>query len=96
MRQNLKFAPAEPVAVAIGAVTLINTFETRPEHQDEVLRRLAEINEAHVTGYPGFVSSTLHFSLDGRRVVNYAEWDSREAWLAMANDPRIKIGRAHV
>lgn len=96
MRENLKFAPAAPAAVSVGGVTLINVFETTPERQDEVLRLLAEINEAQVKARPGFVSSVLHFSLDGRRVVNYAEWESREAWLAMANDPEIRAALAPV
>jgi quinol monooxygenase YgiN len=32
---------------------------------------------------PGFVSANIHRSLDGRRVTNYAQWRSREAFEAM-------------
>jgi quinol monooxygenase YgiN len=36
---------------------------------------------------PGFVSVNIHASLDGTRVVNYAQWESREHLEAMLADP---------
>jgi quinol monooxygenase YgiN len=36
---------------------------------------------------PGFRSANIHLSTDGTRVVNYAQWDSAEAYLAMLADP---------
>jgi heme-degrading monooxygenase HmoA len=35
----------------------------------------------------GFVSANIHKSLDGKRVVNYAQWRSREDFEAMLNNP---------
>ena len=36
---------------------------------------------------PGFVSANIHVSTDGTRVVNYAQWESAEAFQAMLADP---------
>jgi heme-degrading monooxygenase HmoA len=67
--------------------TLINTFVTTPETQQTVLDILTEAGENEIGHQPGFVSSSLHRSADGTRVVNYVQWESREAWQAMLADP---------
>ena len=30
-----------------------------------------------ISDLPGFIASTFHVSIDGTRVVNYAQWDSQ-------------------
>jgi len=36
---------------------------------------------------PGFVSANVHRSLDGTKVVNYAQWESQDAFTAMLRHP---------
>jgi heme-degrading monooxygenase HmoA len=36
---------------------------------------------------PGFVSATIHRSLDGAKVVNYAQWRSKEDFAALKSHP---------
>jgi heme-degrading monooxygenase HmoA len=36
---------------------------------------------------PGFISANIHKSFDGTRVVNYAQWRSREDFEAMRRNP---------
>jgi hypothetical protein len=36
----------------------------------------------------GFISANIHKSLDGTRVVNYAQWKSKEAFEKMLKNPR--------
>lgn len=36
---------------------------------------------------PGYVSANIHRSLDGTRVVNYAQWRRVEDFEAMLHDP---------
>ena len=36
---------------------------------------------------PGFVSAHVHRSFDGTKVVNYAQWESQEAFTAMLQNP---------
>ena len=70
-----------------GVVTLINVFTVKPEDQRALLDLLAEATESVMNRQPGFVSANLHTSLDGTRVVNYAQWQSKEAFERMLNDP---------
>ena len=39
---------------------------------------------------PGFVSANIHLSTDRTRVVNYAQWESAEAYSAMLADPTAR------
>ncbi len=58
-------------------VTQITVIEAEPEKQKEALSLMTE--RAHfMSRQPGFVSISLHRSLDGRRIVNYVQWQNRE------------------
>lgn len=39
---------------------------------------------------PGFVSANIHRSVDGTRVTNYAQWESREAFEQMLRNPAVR------
>jgi quinol monooxygenase YgiN len=68
-------------------VTLINVFTVEPENQQRLLDLLGEVTESVMNKLPGFVSANLHKSFDGTRVVNYAQWRSREAFQEMLDNP---------
>jgi quinol monooxygenase YgiN len=68
-------------------VTLINVFTGAPDHQQEVVDLLARATETSVRHAPGFISSSLHRSLDGTKVVMYAQWRSVEDYQAMRENP---------
>ena len=74
-------------------VTLINVFSVAPEDQRRLLDVLVEATESVMYKLPGFISANLHKSLDGTRIVNYAQWRSREAFEAMLENPEA---RAHM
>ncbi|HXI11299.1 MAG TPA: antibiotic biosynthesis monooxygenase family protein [Thermoanaerobaculia bacterium] len=57
-------------------ITLINTFTVDPKKQRALTDLLNEATETTMRHLPGFVSATIHESLDGKRVVNYAHWAS--------------------
>ena len=67
---------------AAGHVTMINTFAVEPERADELISFLVEATRSTLRHVPGFVSANLHVALDRTQVVNYAQWESREALLA--------------
>ena len=69
------------------SVTLINVFTVDPDHQDQLLDRLIEATEETMQDVPGFISANFHKSLDGERVVNYGQWESRAAYEAMSDNP---------
>ena len=58
--------------------TLINIFEVEPEKQAELAKFLSEAADKVFRHQPGFVSVSIHCSLDGARIVNYAQWGSKQ------------------
>ena len=71
-------------------LTLINTFTVAPEAADQLIDLLNEATDKVMRDMPGFISANIHKSLDGGRVVNYAQWRSKEDFEAMRSDPRAK------
>jgi quinol monooxygenase YgiN len=67
--------------------TLINIFTVAPENLERLLEVLDVATREVMQHLPGFVSANLHRSLDGTRVVNYAQWTTREAFEAMLQHP---------
>ena len=68
-------------------VTLINVFTVEPARQQELVDLLIRATDETIRHMPGFVSATIHKSLDGVRVTNYAQWRSREDFEAMLRNP---------
>ena len=60
-------------------ITQINVFEVDPSNQDALAELLKEAIQ-QVCGMPGWISASVHKSLDGRRVTNYAQAADRVAW----------------
>jgi heme-degrading monooxygenase HmoA len=79
-----------------GVVTLINVFTVAPENQQKLVDMLIEATQRTMGHMPGFVSANIHRSGDGMRVVNYAQWESKEAFETMAKDPRAQKHMAPV
>ncbi|MFD9702394.1 antibiotic biosynthesis monooxygenase [Lentzea sp. NPDC059081] len=61
-----------PVIRVGSAVTQINVFTVEPGRQQPLLDYLAQAAEV-AAEVPGWISASLHRSLDGTRVVNYAQ-----------------------
>ena len=55
--------------------TQITIIEAEPGKQSEALSIMSE-RARFMAGQPGFISVSLHRSLDGRRIVNYIQWES--------------------
>lgn len=70
--------------------TLINVFTVEPENAAELATLLASATEDVMQHQPGFRSANIHLSTDRTRVVNYAQWDSAEAYQAMLSDPTAR------
>ena len=63
-----------------GLYTIIIHFDVKPESQQEQLNDLIEFFESVVSKQPGLVSTNFHKSLDGTIILNYTQWESKEAW----------------
>lgn len=79
-----------------SCTTLINVFTVTPERAPQLVRLLEDATDTVMRHVPGFISANIHLSADGTRVVNYAQWESEEAYRAMFSDAtaREHMGRA--
>lgn len=73
-----------------AGVTLINVYEVEPEKHADLARLLSETTENVIRRQPGFVSVSIHSSLDGKRVVNYAQWASKEHFEDFMKNPETQ------
>ncbi len=70
-------------------VTQITIVEPEPGKQDEALSLMIE-RARFMARQPGFVSISLHRSLDGRRIVNYVQWKSRDLLQSAHKSPEFR------
>jgi quinol monooxygenase YgiN len=68
-------------------VTLINVFTVDPQNQQRLIDLLTRATEVSVRQAAGFISATLHRSIDGTKVTMVAQWRSAEDYQAMRSDP---------
>ena len=71
-------------------LAFINTFTVEPDNAERLLQALRDATEEIFRHQPGFISANLHISHDQRRVVNYAQWRSKEDYVAMSKQPEIQ------
>jgi heme-degrading monooxygenase HmoA len=67
--------------------TLINVFTVTPDNQQKAIDMLVEAGEKAMMKLPGFISSNLHKSFDGKAVVNYVQWRSQADFESMQQNP---------
>jgi heme-degrading monooxygenase HmoA len=70
-------------------VTQITIVEPEPGKQAEALALMAE-RARFMAEQPGFISISLHRSLDGRRIVNYLQWQSRDLLQSAHKQPGFR------
>lgn len=73
--------------------TVIIEFELDPKFQLALINGVVDVlKQYNVEGHPGFVSTSFHASEDGTRVINYAQYQTKEAWKNwINNDAKTKI-----
>jgi heme-degrading monooxygenase HmoA len=70
-------------------VTQITVIEPEPGKQAEALSLMTE-RARFMARQPGFISVSLHRSLDGRRIVNYIQWQSRDLLRSAHQSPEFR------
>jgi len=70
-------------------VTQITVVEAEPGKQAQALDLMTQ-RAQFMARQPGFVSISLHRSLDGRRIVNYVQWESRDLLAAAHRSPEFR------
>jgi quinol monooxygenase YgiN len=71
-------------------MTLVNVFTVSPEKQNELVDLLVRATEETMQHLPGFISASIHRSVDGTKVVNYAQWRARADFDAMKENPKAR------
>ncbi|WP_238360648.1 antibiotic biosynthesis monooxygenase family protein [Iningainema tapete] len=69
-------------------ITVIFIFAVEPERQQELVDIIVDFLKSTVKYKPGFVSASIHKSLDGVRVFNYAQWKTQQDYEAWAYSPQ--------
>lgn len=72
-------------------LTLINVFTVEPGRQRELVALLERATAETMRTLDGFVSASIHRSLDGKRVINYAQWRDHAAFEAMRQTPAAQV-----
>ena len=67
-------------------VTLMVVFPTTPETQAQWAQELTQVAKQHAE-HDGFISCTVHRSLDGTRVAEYIQWRSMAHLQALLATP---------
>jgi quinol monooxygenase YgiN len=75
------------ITVDAPIATLINVFTVPADRQRRLVDLLVRATEEVMQHQPGFIAANFHASADGTRVVNYAQWESAEAFHAMLENP---------
>jgi quinol monooxygenase YgiN len=68
-------------------LTLINVFTVDPSNQQKLIDLLTLATDGSVKNIAGFISSSLHKSIDGTKVTMYAQWRSMDDYQNMRNNP---------
>lgn len=77
------------IAVNNELITVIVIFTVEPERQQELVDAIADFLTT-VRQQPGFVSASIHKSLDGLKVANYAQWQSRESYQSFLENTEVQ------
>lgn len=78
---------AEVEIIAGADITHLAEFRMMPANQPEMVKRTTAEVERAMNDAPGLISATFHRSLDGTRMFNYGQWESKEAFEAILKQP---------
>jgi hypothetical protein len=94
-------APAPPVSVSLPLPPAVTVTRAVPLSCPSLTVTVTVAvplrpSTAVINRFPGYVSANIHRSLDGTKVVNYAQWRRVEDYEAMLAEPSVQqhISRA--
>jgi heme-degrading monooxygenase HmoA len=73
-------------------LTSIDVFTVEDSsNQERLIDMLKDATQQILIKHQGFISANIHKSLDGSKVINYVQWENKEAIEKMLNDPSAII-----
>ncbi|SRR5579883_3349452 len=82
-----KSRTAEIELIVGERITHLAEFRMMPLNQPEMVKRTTTEVDQAMNNSPGLISATFHRSLDGTRMFNYGQWESKEAFDAILKQP---------
>ena len=76
-------------------VTQITVVDSEPGRQADALALMMD-RARFMARQPGFISISLHRSVDGRRIVNYIQWQNRDLLHAAHYSPEFRAEWRHL
>jgi quinol monooxygenase YgiN len=71
-------------------MTLVNVFNVSRDKQAELADLLVRATDETMRHLPGFISASIHRSVDGTKVINYAQWRSPADFAALKENPEAQ------
>src|ERR1700677_1282020 len=90
LHQTRSPAMETTIRVDQAVTTLVNVFTVEPDNQPKVLALLQEGVETMFSKMPGWISTNLLGSKNGRQVVVYSQWRDDKDIDAFRQDPRMQ------
>lgn len=87
--QNSTAKTEATIRTGSDVMTLVNVFTVEPENQPKLVQLLKEGTVSFFSKQPGFISSSVHASKEGRRAINYSQWASAGDIENFRKDPRF-------
>lgn len=75
------------ISVDQSCCTVLEIFNVSPDHQQTLIQALQDFTSSKVKEKPGYIASNLLKSLDGVRVLNYAQWETAAAYQSAQASP---------
>jgi quinol monooxygenase YgiN len=72
-------------------ITLINVFTVDPSKQQQLIDALIKTTQKVWRLQDGFISASIHKSKDGKKVINYVQYEGKEAFDKRLDNPEAII-----
>jgi quinol monooxygenase YgiN len=76
-----------------GTFAMVNVFDVEPDKQKELAEVMSEGAEKFIRHRPGCISVNILLSLDGKRLLYFAQWVSKADIKATMADPDVQVYR---
>jgi hypothetical protein len=88
--------PKAHIAPSDQVLTLLSTFTCADARQGELVAAIEKSINETVSQIDGFISASVHASLDRTRVVNYMQWRSVEDFDQAELQPKVREHLAEI
>lgn len=78
------------ITMDFQGVAVLDIVHCHQEDQRALLELAHRLTASDLASRPGFVSASLHRSIDGGKIASYSQWNSEDDWHAARTDPTMR------